>query len=197
MRFGRRSGRHRVAARTRRRPAVRKIRPCCRLKFTNRFVATTDLYELDVLRSAALDPDLRWGRRHALRVLGLRGDLAPFEWAKNTLATNTRGFDRAAALGYVESLPADVALRGARAWLRHTDGRGQAARKILATHAEPEDTVAIRHALDAIDDDYYAVAVSTFVAFTFITSSVCRPSLKRKMSSRFGAPSIPGKFRRS
>jgi hypothetical protein len=91
------------------------------------------------------------------RVLGLRGDPAPFEWAKHTLAANTRGFDRAAALGYMESLPADVALRGARAWLRHADGRGQAARKILATHAEPEDTVAIRHALDAIDDDYYAI----------------------------------------
>lgn len=101
--------------------------------------------------------DLRWGRRHALRVLGLRGDPAPFEWAKNTLAADTRGFNRAAALDYVVSLPADIALRGARAWLRHADGRGQAARKILAAHAEPEDAAAVRHALDVIDDDYYAI----------------------------------------
>ncbi|MFD7310358.1 hypothetical protein [Promicromonospora sp. NPDC059942] len=136
---------------------LRTIGPRCGTRFVQRFAATTDRRELQALQGAALDPELLWGRRHALEVLGLRGDLVALGWAEQILAADTLGFEGAAALGYVIALPSRVTLPLSRSWLAVDDRRGQAARKVLAKHAQAEDSAAIQAALPQVVDDNYAI----------------------------------------
>jgi hypothetical protein len=121
-----------------------------------RFEHTQQPHEVDALRAAAAACPNPWGKRFALRVLGLRGDTTPLGVAETMLASDEVGAGRAAAWHYVSSLPPEISLPLARQWLVKDDGRSGAAAGVLADHAESSDTSALRRALSRAVD-YYTI----------------------------------------
>jgi hypothetical protein len=121
-----------------------------------RFEHTQQPHEVEALRAAAAACPNPWGKRFALRVLGLRGDTTPLGVAETILASDEVGAGRAAAWHYVSSLPPEISLPLARQWLVKDDGRSGAAAGVLADHAESSDTSAVRRALSRAVD-YYTI----------------------------------------
>ena len=128
----------------------------------DRLTNTTDAREIAQLQAAAQDPKAP-GFRLALRVLGERGDDSLVASAGRFLATRPIGARRAAMIGYLTALPADVVhldqidstyFLGSRDWFGVDDGRADVATTLMARHAEPSDVPAVRAALAAMVNTY-------------------------------------------
>ena len=119
----------------------------------DRLTNTTDAREIAQLQAAAQDPKAP-GFRLALRVLGERGDDSLVASTGRFLATRPIGARRAAMIGYLTALPADVGLALARDWFGVDDGRADVATTLMARHAEPSDVPAVRAALAAMVNTY-------------------------------------------
>lgn len=132
------------------------IQPIFPSALVHRFQHTQQPHEVDALQAAAAGCPNPWGRRFALRVLGLRGDTTPLKGVETVLASGEIGASRAAAWHYVSSLPPEISLPLARQWLVKDDGLSGAAGGVLAEHAESSDTSAVRRALSRAVD-YYAI----------------------------------------
>jgi hypothetical protein len=132
------------------------IQPAFPSALVHRFRHTQQPHEVDALRAAAAGYPNPWGRRFALRVLGLRGDTTPLDGVETVLASDEIGAHRTAAWHYVSALPPEISLPLARQWLGKDDGRSGVAGAVLAEHAESSDTSDIRHAL-SLPVDYYTV----------------------------------------
>lgn len=122
----------------------------------SRLASTTDNREIAILRATAQD-STHPGWRNALRVLALRGELAPLHAAEQVLSHGEIGQRRAGALDYFRHLPPAASLPIARDWLLLDDARADAASDVLAAHAEPRDLALVRGAL-ARAADYYTVS---------------------------------------
>lgn len=132
------------------------IHPAFPRALVHRFQHTQQSREVDALRAAAAACPNPWGRRFALRVLGLRGDTTPLEAVETVLASDEVGAGRAAAWHYVSALPPAISLPLVRQWLAKDDGRSRVAAGVLAEHAEASDTSAVRRALSRAVD-YYTI----------------------------------------
>ena len=130
------------------------IHPAFPSGLVHRFRHTQEPHEVEALRAAATAWPNPWGRRFALRVLGLRGDTTPLDAVETVLASDEIGAGRAAAWHYVTALLPEISLPLARQWLAKDDGRSGAAAGVLAEHAESSDTSAIRRALSSAVDCY-------------------------------------------
>jgi hypothetical protein len=132
------------------------IQPPFPSALVHRFQHTQQPHEVDALRAAAAVCPNPWGRRFALRVLGLRGDTTPLDAVETVLASEEIGTGRAAAWHYVSALPPEISLPLARQWLVKDDGRSGVAGGVLAEHAELSDTSAVRRVLSRAVD-YYTI----------------------------------------
>lgn len=104
----------------------------------------------------AAQGDDRNQRLAAYRALGAQGNTDLLEHVASRLEADPGGPSHGAArppmLRYLESLPAELTLPLARAWVGQSTGAASAAQHILARHALPEDRDLVERTLNAALD---------------------------------------------